>query len=346
MSRTRLVAVATLAVAAHVGVVAPALAQPKPSGTLVASNMEAHTVSIVDVASGRTLATHPVGQGPHEVTVSPDGRTAVVAIYGNRAAVGSSLTVFDLTKPAMAPRVVELGAGNQRPHGLAFLPDGATLLVTGERAQRLLAVQLATGAIDSSMSTGQATSHMVAATPDGVRAYTANITGMSVSGFDVPTRTLAATWKIGARVEAIAVTPNGREVWAGGNDSHLVYALDTKTGAVAHTLEGFGMAYRIGFTPNGATAVISDPGSEKIHLVDVATHRITKTIDVPATLPTFGANPSPQGVWVAKDGAFAYVTLKAAAQVAVIDLATGTIVKTLPVGAGSDGVAWSPLAAR
>lgn len=320
--------------------------QPKPTGTLVASNMDAHTVSIVDVASGRTLATHPVGQGPHEVTVSPDGRTAIVAIYGNRNAVGSSLTVFDLTKPAVAPRSIELGVGNQRPHGLAFLPNGTDLLVTGERTQRLLRVQLANGAIDSSMTTGQATSHMVAATPDGARAYTANITGMSVSAIDVASKALAGTWKIGARVEAIAVTPNGREVWAGGNDSHLVYALDTQTGAVAHTLSGFGMAYRIGFTPNGATAVISDPGSEKIHLVDVATHTIRKTIDVPAALPTFGASPSPQGVWVARDGAFAYVTLKAAAQVAVVDIATGTIVKTLPVGAGSDGVAWSPLVAR
>jgi DNA-binding beta-propeller fold protein YncE len=308
--------------------------------------MDAHTVSIVDVASGRTLATHPVGQGPHEVTVSPDGRTAIVAIYGNRNAVGSSLTVFDLTKPAAAPRSIELGVGNQRPHGLAFLPNGADLLVTGERTQRLLRVQVATGAIDSSMTTGQATSHMVAATPDGARAYTANITGMSVSAIDVPTKTLAGTWKIGARVEAIAVLPNGHEVWAGGNDSHLVYALDTKTGAVAHTLTGFGMAYRIGFTPDGATAVISDPGTEKIHLVDVATHTIRTTIDVPAALPTYGSNPSPQGVWVARDGAFAYVTLKAAAQVAVVDIATGTIVKTLPVGAGSDGVAWSPLVVR
>ena len=74
---------------------------------------------------------------------------------------------------------------------LAFLPNGTELLVTGERAQRLLRVQLASGDIDSSMTTGQATSHMVAATPDGARAYTANITGMSVSALDVPSKALA-----------------------------------------------------------------------------------------------------------------------------------------------------------
>lgn len=98
----------------------------QPRGTIVASNMDAHSVTIVDVASAKNLATIPVREGPHEVAISPDGKQAVVAIYGNRNSVGSSLAVFDLTKPTAEPRYIELGAGNQRPHGLAYLPDGKT----------------------------------------------------------------------------------------------------------------------------------------------------------------------------------------------------------------------------
>lgn len=318
----------------------------QPTGTIVASNMDAHTVSIVDVASARTLATVPVGEGPHEVAVSPDGRQAVVAIYGNRNSIGSSLMVFDVTRPDAPPRQVELGAGNQRPHGLAYLPDGKHLLVTCERAQRVLVVNLETLAIDSSMSTGQATTHMVSLTADGTHAYTTNIAAMSVSAIDVKTRTVSAPYAIGARVEGIAVTPDGREVWVGGNDSHLVYVLDAATGRITHQLEGFGMAYRIGMTPDGRTAVISDPGSETIHIADVATHTVRKVIDVPAQSPSDGSAPrpaSPQGVTMSRDGRFAYVTLKAVAKVAVVDLARGEIVKQLPVGEGSDGVGYSPV---
>lgn len=317
----------------------------QPRGTIVASNMDAHSVSIVDVASARTLATVPVREGPHEVAISPDGRQAVVAIYGNRNGSGSSLAVFDLTKPAAEPRYVELGAGNQRPHGLAYLPDGKQLLVTGERAQRVLVVNLETQAIDSSMSTGQATTHMVSLTANGTHAYTTNIAAMSVSAIDVKTRTVTGTWPVGARIEGIAVMPDGKEVWVGGNESHLVYALDAATGAVTHRMEGFGLAYRIGITPDNRTAIISDPGSEKIHIADVATHTIRKTIDVPAQSPPDGSAPrpaSPQGVTISRDGAYAFVTLKAVARVVVVDIARGEIVKTLTVGAGSDGVGYSP----
>lgn len=315
------------------------------TGTIIASNMNAHSVSIVDVSSGTTIATLQTGEGPHEVAVSHDGLSAVVSIYGNRNAIGSSLMVIDLKALSAAPKIIELGAGNQRPHGMAFLPDDKRLLVTGERAQRVLLVNLETGAIDSSMSTGQATTHMVSLTRDGKQAFTTNIAAMSVSAVDVATRSIRATFPVGARIEGIAVTPDGREVWVGGNETKKVYVLDAATGVITHTLEGFGMAYRIGITPDSKTAVVSDPGDEKIHLVDVATHAVRAVIPVPAMASGEGAaavNASPQGVTVSRDGQTAFVTLKAVGRVAVVDLASGRITGTLPVGAGSDGVGYSP----
>jgi DNA-binding beta-propeller fold protein YncE len=316
------------------------------TGTIIASNMNAHSVSIVDVASGTTLATLQTGEGPQEVAVSHDGKRAVVSIYGNRNAIGSSLMVIDLGALGATPRMIELGAGNQRPHGMAFLPDDKRLLVTGERAQRVLLVDVESGAIDSSMTTGQATTHMVSLSRDGKQAFTTNIAAMTVSAIDVASRAIRATFAVGARIEGIAITPDAREVWVGGNDTKKVYVLDGATGAIVHTLEGFGMAYRIGITPDGRTAVVSDPGDEKIHLVDVRAHTVRSVIAVPATAPADGATPiaaSPQGVTVSRDGATAFVTLKAVGRVAVVDIASGRITGTLPVGAGSDGVGYSPL---
>jgi YVTN family beta-propeller protein len=326
-------------------IVVPLLAAAD-TGTIVASNMDAHTVSVVDVATGATLATVPTGQGPHEVAISPDGARAVVSIYGNRSAVGSSLVILDLRTPTAPPRVVELGAGNQRPHGVVFLPDERRLLVTGERAQRVLLVDLASGAIDSSMHTNQATTHMVALSRDGRHAFTTNLVAMSVSAIDVPSRTVRATFPVGARIEGLAVTPDGREVWVGGNETHTVYVIDAATGSITARIEGFGMPYRIGITPDARTAVVSDPGSERIYLVDVASRSVRTTIDVPAMAPAEGAAAipaSPQGVAVSRDGRVAFVTLKAVGRVAVVDIARGTILRTLPVGAGSDGVGYSPL---
>ena len=72
---------------------APAVAA---AGTLVVANKSDATVSLVDTGSGEVVATLPTGEGPHEVAVSPDGKTALVANYGTRGAPGSSLTVIDL----------------------------------------------------------------------------------------------------------------------------------------------------------------------------------------------------------------------------------------------------------
>jgi DNA-binding beta-propeller fold protein YncE len=92
--------------------------------------------------------------------------------------------------------------------------------------------------------------------------------------------------------------------------------------------------------------VISDPGSEAIHIVDVRTRQVRMRIAVPSYPVTDGGAPvpaSPQGVPISRDGRTAFVTLKAVARVAVVDIASGTITTTLPVGASSDGVGYSPL---
>ena len=44
---------------------------------LVVLNKNEASASIISLADGRTIATMPVGDGPHEVAVSPDGNWAV-----------------------------------------------------------------------------------------------------------------------------------------------------------------------------------------------------------------------------------------------------------------------------
>jgi YVTN family beta-propeller protein len=310
-----------------------------PTGTLVAANMNANTASVVDVATGRTLATLPTGEGPHEVAISNEGRWAVVSNYGNRNAVGHSLLVIDLSNNTIA-RTIELGEGNRRPHGMRFLPGDRRLVVTSEASQRLLFVDFIGGMVDTAVTTGQPGTHMVTVTRDGKRAFTTNIPAGTVSAIDLERLALASTFTVGTRIEGIAVMPNGEEVWVGGNESKTVYAVNGSTGAVVAKLEGFGMPYRIGITPDGRTAVISDPGAERVHIADVATHKIRSTIDVPPVSGAGGA--SPQGVTISRDGRTAFVTLKAASKVAVIDIASAKITSQLDVGGGSDGVGVSP----
>src|SRR6185312_4919458 len=72
--------------------------QGGPIGTLVVSNMNDNTATVIDAGSGRVLATLPTGEGPHEVAVSRDGRWAVVSNYGVRGKPGNSITVIDVAR--------------------------------------------------------------------------------------------------------------------------------------------------------------------------------------------------------------------------------------------------------
>src|SRR5512141_1653546 len=75
-----------------------AQANDRPSGTLIVSNMNDNTATILDAATGRVLATLPTGEGPHEVAASHDGRWAFVSNYGVRGKPGNSITVIDLDR--------------------------------------------------------------------------------------------------------------------------------------------------------------------------------------------------------------------------------------------------------
>lgn len=61
-------------------------------------NKSDDTATILDAATGKALATLPVGHGPHEVAVLSDERTAAVSDYGDREKPGRTITLLDLEK--------------------------------------------------------------------------------------------------------------------------------------------------------------------------------------------------------------------------------------------------------
>src|SRR3990172_3377937 len=113
------------------------------TGTLIVTNKTPATATIVDVASGRALATLSTGMGPHEVVVSSDGRLAVGTDYGAQQP-GRTLTVIDVPALRVA-RTIDLGQYT-RPHGVVFLPGDSLVVVTSETTQHVVIVNVAAGA--------------------------------------------------------------------------------------------------------------------------------------------------------------------------------------------------------
>lgn len=302
---------------------------PELRGTLVVTNKIPSTATFIDVASGRVLGTVATGQGPHEVVLSTDGRTAVVTDYSGQP--GRTLTVIDVPGLRVA-RTIDLGE-YRRPHGIRFLRGDSTVVVTSEASGNVLVVNIRIGTIDRVVPTRQNGSHMVGVAADGRTAFTGNIGSNTVSQLDLTAGTFIRSFEVPAQPEAIDVTPDGREVWVGSNATGRVSVLDPSSGAVRTAAEGFGWPYRVLFAPDGKTVLLPDLRGEELRFLDRSSHREL------GRLPLKGG--APQGITITPDGRFALESLSAQARVAIIDVASRQVVGYLAAGETPDGIAYT-----
>ncbi|HEX6051253.1 MAG TPA: YncE family protein [Gemmatimonadaceae bacterium] len=321
----RLLLAAAVAASGSAGAQVPGL-----SGTLVVTNKGPSTATIIDVASGRTLATLPTGSGPHEVVLSGDGRWAVVTDYGAQQH-GHTLTVIDVPALRIA-RTIDLGQYT-RPHGIAFLPGDSLVVVTSETTGNIVTVSIPQGTVRRAIPTQARGSHMVAVTGSGDLAYTGNIGSNTVTEFDLRTGQSTRSWSVPEQPEAINVTPDGREVWVGSNATGRVSVVEVANGQVTTAAEGFGWPYRIHYAPDGRTVLLPDLRNEQLRFLDRASRRELGRIAFPG-----GA---PQGIVITPDGRHAFQSLSREARVAIVDVASRSVIGHLAAGGTPDGVAYT-----
>jgi len=142
------------------------------------------TLLVVDAADGKTAARIEVGMLPHQIVVSPDGRTLYTALVGSQAIAEIDVATLSLRRTLLTAPVPEQRAdgsviqphfeqdafsasscfachypggaepkyAGDRPFGLLLSPDARRLYVTHLRASRLTVLDLDAGQIESSTS--------------------------------------------------------------------------------------------------------------------------------------------------------------------------------------------------
>ncbi|MFQ5561958.1 MAG: YncE family protein [Parvularculaceae bacterium] len=305
--------------------------------TLIVGNKNENTVSFIELATGETVAKREAGDAPHEVAVSPDGKTAAVVAYGGRFRRGDEIHVYDV-KTATRAKVIALG-NHRAPHGIKWTPDGARLVVTTEASKELVIVDPDAGAVTAAIPTDQNVSHMVALSPDGTRAYVANIGSGSMTVVDLRAKKRIRNIKTAAGAEGIAVTPDGREVWVANRDDDTIMVFDAETLERTHRIETGRVPIRVEISPDGATVIATLYGEGRLVVIDASAKEITRVLDLKADTDDTG----PVTALFAPDGKRLFVSLTHAALVAVIDTQSWTQTGLLAAGRGSDGLGYSPL---
>jgi DNA-binding beta-propeller fold protein YncE len=100
------------------------------------------------------------------------------------------------------------------------------LYVTAELRQAVLAIDPARWRAVAKIPTGRPQSHSRALSPDGRRAFTANVDSGSVSILDLRRRRLEGVVQAATMVQRITVSPSGRTIYTHDQRRPEVIAID------------------------------------------------------------------------------------------------------------------------
>jgi YVTN family beta-propeller protein len=314
-------------------------ARPKPVGPgfLTIVNQRDHTLVLFNLATGKSVATIEVGINGHEVAVSPDGKFAYVPIYGNSGVGkpgtdGRTIDIIDLHTDTVAGHI-DLGKP-VRPHCAKFGPDGL-LYVTAELANSILVVDTADRKVVAEIPTGQTQTHMLVISPDGHRAYTANVESGTVSVLDLQQRSLITVIPVAKSLQRISISPNGRYVFTHDQDNPRIAMISTADNKIMQWINLPSTVYSSAVTPDNRRLVAASPAG-KIFVVDLTSSKLVSapllsSVDVP---------PSAGEVLLAPDGSHAYLSCPSAGSVQVLDLSSGKLQEPFLLTKGVDGLDW------
>jgi len=302
-----------------------------PSPALLVVNKEDATLAIVDPASRQVVARIPVGQGPHEVVTSADGKLAIVSNYGERAA-GKTLSVIDL-RTQKELRRVQLSP-LQHPHGLYFA-DGKVYF-TAEDNMIIGRYDPASDEVEWMLGTGQRITHMIQLSRDRNTIFTANIGSNSVSiiakipfgrGWD-PT-----VVPVGKGPEGFDLSPDGKQLWVAHSQDGGISIIDLASKRVVQSFDiHTKRSNRLRFTTDGGRVLVSDLEGGELVVIDAGTRSVLKRI---------AAGKAPGGILIEPGGSRAYVAVSGDNQVAVLNVLTWEVTDRFSTGMGPDGMAWA-----
>jgi hypothetical protein len=271
---------------------------------LFVANRSSHSLSEIDLGSGRIVAAHPTGPGPHLLSTSPSGTIASVA-YGQYpeaheepveqapkwvATDGGRLLLLDTALADAEPIVVELPCN--RPHGSAWSDSGDRLWLTCE--DRLGVVELRDPGLQSEMNhleSGKRGAH-VAAWDSAHRQLVVAHTEAGGVAFMDPAAAESSFLELAPGAEAIHLLPGLKEAWITLGPSGRVAVVDLLERNLITTLEP-GCGFPIDFAVDSRGLVwIACLASRELVAVDASTRSVTERIALPAGPLNVVAHPA------------------------------------------------------
>lgn len=307
------------------------------------SNEDGESVSVLDADTGATVASVPVGKRPRGIKLSHDGSLVYVAVSGVPKCPPSvpdeecAKLKRDLQADGVAVietaslRLVRLLKAGSDPEQFDVSADGKRLFISNEDAATLSVLDIATGAIETSVPVGHEPEG-VRVSPNGRWVVVTNETGNSVTVVDAKSFAVLHTLSVGQRPRDVAFTPDSATIYISGEFASSVYRAAVPGGGPVERL----LQLRKDDRPMG---IVLDAQRKRLY---VSTGR-GGTVAVIALdgklLKEIPVGKRPWGLALAPDGRRLYTANGPSNDVSIIDTVSLSVVKTVAVGGSPWGVA-------
>ncbi len=260
-----------------------------------------------------------LGETPNDLTVSPDGKTAYVAI-GDSFNAGK-IIVLDTETATKKSEIT--GTDLTQPMNAVVSPDGKTLYVIKKKG--VVPVNLETLAHGAEMTLpAESEKGGAAISADGSTLWVS--VGRGLVRINTALSTVSPTiTDTGSSGNDVEVSPDGKTVYTAGYSSAVVGRVDVATGTALSNLTTTASARAIELSPDGTKLYIGENGSGNAGTFG------TYDLAGGSALPdlAIGANTGPIGLAVNNTGTTAYLADLNTKAISVIDLGSDAITGTI-----------------
>ena len=324
-----------------VGIAAQALA----AGPVLNHPTGTHGLLMVDKMGGRVLffdrnrdrelsefapAGEP-GMRPHELALSPDGKTAYVTVYGtgvfgNNPDPGHAIAIINLAARKMIGSIDV--SPYRAPHGIQVDASGL-LYVACDLDHKVLIVDPRSRRVQAAIDV-DAPGHWLALAVGPHKVYVSSHGAQPFVGvIDTRSRRLIDKVPVAHGTMGIAASPDGATVLAADAVEPFLHVISTATDLETDRIRvqgATGALYKVFFSPNGRYVLTCLP-SGQINIFDAADLRGPQRI-----LQSGGT--ALMGFAFSADGGTALTGNHGEGTVSRIDLKTGTLINTFAAGKG------------
>jgi len=285
--------------------------------TAVVLDSDDDAVSVIDSDTYKEVSRTHIGRGPHHLIATPDGRTLIIAMSGS-----NELVLIDRATGVEKQRVTA-----SDPYQIGFSPDGKWFVAASIRLDRIDIYDGQTFRLVYRLPAATMPSHITFSHDSKTVFVTLQGTSEATS-IDLASGKVNWTQPVGPTPAGIITRPDGT-LLVGIMGSDYVALVDPANGNVIRKIVTGNGAHNFLASPDGKTLYVTNRVAGTIAVLDADTLEVRNTLKAPG---------GPDDMALSPDGSELWVTGRWRAWVDVIELASGMLKTSVPVGRSPHGI--------